>query len=131
MNIFVFMGRLTKDPAVRYTQDGKAIADFSLAVDRFGGKEADFFRLVTFGKQAEFAEKYLHKGTKIVTSGRVENDNYTNKDGQKVFGMRFIASQIEFAEGNKAEGEPAKEETKDDDFIHVPDSVADAGLPFN
>lgn len=131
MNVFVFMGRLTKDPAVRYTQDGKAIADFSLAVDRFGGKEADFFRVVTFGKQAEFAEKYLHKGTKIVTSGRVENDNYTNKDGQKVFGMRFIASQIEFAEGKKTEGEPAKEETKDDDFIHVPDSVADAGLPFN
>lgn len=131
MNIFVFMGRLTKDPAVRYTQDGKAIADFSLAVDRFGGKEADFFRVVTFGKQAEFAEKYLHKGTKVVVQGRVENDNYTNKDGQKVFGMRFIASQIEFAEGKKAEGEPAKEEPRDDDFIHVPDSVADAGLPFN
>ena len=131
MNLFLFMGRLTKDPAIRYTQDGKAIADFSLAVDRFGGTDADFFRLTAFGKTAEFAEKYLRKGTKVVAQGRVENDNYTNRDGQKVFGMRFLASQIEFAESKKAEGEPAKEEPGDDDFINVPDSVADAGLPFN
>lgn len=131
MNLFVFMGRLTKEPSVRYSQDGKAVADFSLAVDRIGGKEADFFRVVTFGKQAEFAEKYLHKGTKVVCQGRVQNDNYTNKDGQKVYGMSFMANQIEFAESKKAEGGKADTDDHADDFIHVPDSVADAGLPFN
>ena len=80
MNKAIMMGRLTRDPEIRYTNGGKTIAKFSLAVDRRfkqeGQPEADFFNCVTFGKQAEFVEKYLHKGTKILIAGQVQNNNY-------------------------------------------------------
>ena len=85
------MGRLTRDPEVRYAQNesGTAVARFSIAVDRRfkrdGEPDADFFNCTAFGKQAEFVEKYLRKGTKMLITGRIQNDNYTNKDGQTVF----------------------------------------------
>lgn len=111
MNKDDLMGRLTRDPQVRYTQgqDSMAIARFTLAVDRRGRKQegqqdADFPSCVAFGKSAEFVEKYVHQGTKIVLTGRIQTGSYTNKDNIKVYTTEVIAEDIEFAE-NKAAAE--------------------------
>ena len=110
MNKVILMGRLTRDPEVRYSQGASqtSVARFSVAVDRRfkreGEPEADFFNCTAFGKQAEFIERYLHKGTKIVLCGRVQNDNYTNKDGQMVYSVRIMVDEIEFAESKNASG---------------------------
>ena len=110
------MGRLATDVEARFVpgENATCIANFNLAVDkRFKKKDnpdsptADFFRITAMGKLGEFAEKYLRKGTKILVEGRVENNNYTNKDGQKVYGFQFIAENIEFAESKRVEGENA------------------------
>lgn len=136
MNLFVFMGRLTKDPVIRYTGEQMAIADFSIAVDRRvkkeGGTNADFFNVTAFDKKAEFAEKYLRKGTKVVVTGRIHNNNYTDKEGRKVYGYQFVADSIEFAESKKSqEAEPeAQPESQADGFMNIPDGVADEELPF-
>jgi single-strand DNA-binding protein len=103
MNKIILMGRLTRDPEVRYGgANNTAVARFSIAVDRRYKREgeptADFFNITAFGRLGEFAEKYLKKGTKILLDGELRNDNYTNKDGQKVYGMQIIANNIEFAE---------------------------------
>ena len=101
---------MTRDPEVRYSQGATqtAVARFSIAVDRRfkrdGEPDADFFNCTAFGKQAEFVERYLHKGIKIVLSGRVQNDNYTNKEGQMVYSVRVMVDEIEFAESKNASG---------------------------
>lgn len=103
MNKVIFMGRLTKDPELRYTQNtNMAVAAFSIAVDRRDkDKTTDFFNCTAFGKMAEFTEKYLKKGTKILLTGRVQNDTYTNKQGQKITATKIVAEEIEFAESKK------------------------------
>ena len=94
MNQVILMGRLTKDPEIKYTQgdNAMAIAKYNLAVDRMKKGEADFISCIAFGKSAEFAEKYLHKGTKIAVTGRIQTGSYTNKDGQKVYTTDVIVS---------------------------------------
>ena len=149
MNRVILMGRLTRDPEVRYAQNEMAIARFSIAVDRRfkreGQPEADFFNCTAFRKTAEFIEKYLKKGTKVVVEGQVQNDNYTNKDGQKVYGTVIMVDNIEFAEskaasqsGAGASASAAKPAPKADDekpadvpegFMSIPDGVDDE-LPF-
>jgi single-strand DNA-binding protein len=152
MNKVILMGRLTRDPEVRYSQGASqtAVARFSIAVDRRfkreGEPDADFFNCTCFGKQAEFVERYLHKGTKIVTSGRIQNDNYTNKDGQMVYSVRVMVEEIEFAESKNASGAgeggyaggsaagsvrntPAASGAGDG-FMNIPDGI-DEELPFN
>ena len=140
------MGRLTRDPEVRYSQtdSNMAIARFSLAVDRRYKKQgdettADFFNCTAFGKQGEFVEKYLKKGTKIVVIGRIQNDNYTNKDGQKVYSVQIMVEEIEFAEskassqsnaGNDGSAQPQMGEPDADGFMNIPDGI-DNSLPFN
>lgn len=110
MNKCILMGRLTKDPEVRYSQgeNPMAIARYTLAVDRRTAKKdeqsADFISVVAFGKAGEFAEKYLRKGTKVVVTGRIQTGSYTNKDGQKVYTTDVVAEDQEFAESKKAEG---------------------------
>lgn len=113
MNKVIFMGRLTRDPETRYSMKANgeqtAVGKFSLAVDRRGaGKDAevsaDFFNCTAFGKQAEFVEKYLKKGTKVLVVGRLQNDNYTNKNGEKVYSVQVITDEIEFAESKAAQG---------------------------
>ena len=100
MNIVVLVGNLTKDPEIRYSSNGNAIANINIAVNRFspkeGGPDADFFRVTVFGKQAELVEKYLTKGKKVGIEGRLQNDNYDNKEGQKVYRDSIIANRIEF-----------------------------------
>ena len=104
MNKVILMGRLTRDPEISYSQNGNntCIARYTLAVDRRfkqeGGQEADFIPCVSFGKSAEFAEKYLHKGTKIAVTGRIETGSYTNKDGVKVYTTTVMIEEQEFAE---------------------------------
>lgn len=111
MNTIIFMGRLCDEPEIRYIsgENATCVANFRLAVDkRFKNKNnpdaptADFFRITAFGKQGEFVEKYLHKGTKIVMSGRIENNNYMDSNGNKVFRDQIIAENIEFAESKKS-----------------------------
>lgn len=129
MNNVVLMGRLTKDPDIRRTNDGTAIGRFTLAVDRMKKDEADFIGCVTFGKTAEFAEKYLRKGTKICGSGRIQTGSYTNKEGQKVYTTDVILERLEFAE-SKASAQP-EAKPDGDGFMNIPDDVDDEGLPFN
>ena len=150
MNKIILMGRLTRDPEVRYGgANNTAVARFSIAVDRSFKREgeptADFFNITAFGRLGEFAEKYLKKGTKILLDGELRNDNYTNKDGQKVYGMQIIANNIEFAEsknasqsntdsmpvGDAAPAPAAQAPTGDagDGFMSIPDGIVDE-LPF-
>lgn len=124
MNKVILMGRLTKDPDVRYGQENMAIAKFSLAVDRRKKDEADFINCVAFGKTGEFVEKYLRKGTKVALEGRWQTGSY-EKDGKKVYTNDCVVEQMEFAESKRQESTP---EPQSNDFMDVPD---DLDLPFN
>lgn len=118
MNSVVLIGRLTKDPEVRVSQDGGSIARYSLAVDRRKKDAgADFISCVAFGKGAEFAEKYLKKGTKIGVTGRIQTGSYTNKDGQKIYTTEVVIEQQEFAESKNA-----AEKKEDGGFAQVDDN---------
>lgn len=112
MNKVILMGRLTRDPEVRYSQgeQATAVARYTLAVDRRGRNQensADYIQCVAFGKAAEFTERYLHKGTKIVLTGRIQTGSYTNKDGQRVYTTDIVAEDQEFAESKNAESSNA------------------------
>lgn len=126
MNQFVFMGRTTREPEIRSTNDGKAIAKFTLAVDRrFKKDTADFFDCTAFGGTAELIEKYVKKGTKLIVTGSVQNNNYTNKEGKKIYGFAFVVEYVEFAESKKEE----KQETQKEDWQNIPEGN-DEELPF-
>ena len=140
MNICIMMGRPTKDPEIHYTQDGKAIARFTLAVDRRfkrdGQPDADFHTCVCFGKTAEFIEKYIQKGTKVIVTGSLQDNNYQGKDGQTVYAKQIVCDNVEFAESKAAsqrnnQSAPAAPEQKPDKdgFINIPDGI-DEELPF-
>ncbi len=145
MNKVILMGRLTRDPEVRYSQgeNATAVARYSLAVDRKykrdGEPSADFINCVAFGKAGEFAEKYLHQGMKIAVTGRIQTGSYTNKDGQKVFTTDIIVEDHEFCESknnpsnndNKnASNRPSPTSSVGDGFMNIPDGI-DEELPFN
>ena len=148
MNKAILMGRLTRDPEVRYSQgDNLAIARYTLAVDRRfnrNGDEntADFISCVAFGKSAEFAEKYFRKGTKIAVTGRIQTGSYTNKDGVKVYTTDVVVEDQEFAESknnnSNYDSNFGDMETKSasapmaasDGFMNIPDGI-DEELPFN
>ena len=140
MNKVILVGRLTRDPDVRYTGEGNsmAVARYTLAVDRRFKREgeptADFINCVAFGKSAEFVDKYLHKGTKMVVSGRLQTSSYTNKDGQKVYTTDVIIEEQEFAESKSASAGSATSAPtgqKDTSFMNVPDNLGSEELPFN
>lgn len=115
LNQCTFLGRLTRDPEIRYSSGAEQIpiARFTLAVDRWkkkdGESEADFFPCVAFDKRAEFAEKYLYSGIRVLVSGSMKNNNYTNKAGEKVYGVELQANHIDFADGKRDEEEPAED----------------------
>ena len=140
MNKVILMGRLTRDPEVRYTQgdNAMAIARYSLAVDRRfkrdGEPDADFINCVAFGKSGEFAEKYLKKGTKIAVVGRIQTGSYTNKDGQKVYTTDVVVEEQEFAESKNSgssDNNQSAPANKNTDFMNIPDGIDDTELPFN
>ena len=132
MNKAIMMGRLTRDPEILYTNGGKTIGKFSLAVDRRfkqdGQQTADFFNCVTFGKQAEFVEKFLHKGTKIVICGQVQNNNYTDKDGKTVYGTQIVIDEIDFAE-SRATQQQNQSGHSEPGWMSIPEGVVEE-LPF-
>ena len=143
------MGRLTRDPEVRYSQgdNASAVARYTLAVDRRFRREgdqqtADFINCVAFGRSAEFAERYLRQGTKIVATGRIQTGSYTNRDGVKVYTTDVVVEDQEFAESKAASGSqvsnntyqasPAPSPRADigDGFMNIPDGI-DEELPFS
>ena len=149
MNKVILMGRLTRDPEVRYSQgeNSLAIARYTLAVDRRqarnnGGDEqtADFINCVAFGRSGEFAEKYFRKGTKLVVSGRIQTGSYTNKDGVRVYTTEVVVEDQEFAESKNASGDNGgyagnsysrpEPSGAGDGFMNIPDGIDDE-LPFN
>lgn len=148
------MGRLTRDPEVRYSQSNMAIARYTLAVDRRGRRNqdggdqqqtADFINIVAFDRSAEFAQKYFHKGMRVLVSGRIQTGSYTNKDGQRVYTTDIIVDDQEFADSKNANNgggssygggyqptsRPAPSSAIGDGFMNIPDGVEDEGLPFN
>lgn len=138
MNKSILMGRLVRDPEVRYAQNegNTCIARYTLAVDRRfkkdGDQEADFISCIAFGKAGEFAEKYFKKGTKIAITGRIQTGSYTNKDGQKVYTTDIVVEEQEFAESKgsgSSESNPAPAATSTDGWMNIPDGV-DEELPF-
>lgn len=140
MNKVILMGRLTRDPEVRYSQgeQATAIARYTVAVDRRFRRDgdsqtADFIGCVAFGRQAEFAEKYLRKGTKIALTGRIQTGSYTNRDGQKVYTTDVVVEEQEFAE-SKTAGQIAQQNpapmTREDGFMEITDGLEEE-LPFS
>lgn len=148
MNKVILMGRLTRDPEVRYSQgdNASAVARYTLAVDRRFKRDgdqqtADFINCVAFGRAAEFAERYLRQGTKIAVTGRIQTGSYTNRDGVKVYTTDVVIEEQEFAESKAAAGNssnnnyqasPAPSPSVDigDGFMNIPDGI-DEELPFN
>lgn len=152
MNRVILMGRLTRDPEVRYSQgeQSMAIARYTLAVDRRGRKgqeggaeqqTADFINIVAFNKAGEFAEQYFSQGMRVLVSGRIQTGSYMNKEGQKVYTTDVIVDDQEFADSKKSVGDtdsgyrPTSRTTSasavGDGFMNIPDGVEDEGLPFN
>ena len=136
MNKVILMGRLTRDAEIRYSNDGKAVARFDFAVNRTfkreGESEADFFSCVAFGKISEAFEKCnVGKGTKLLIEGEVRNNNYTNKDGQKVYGTQILVNSFEFCESKgTSENEVPTFKPDANGFISIPDGIEEE-LPFN
>lgn len=147
MNKVILMGRLTRDPEIRYVnnENNTCIANYTLAVDRRFKRQgdeqtADFIRCVAMGKGGEFAEKYLHQGTKIVVEGRIQTGSYTNKDGQKIFTTDVMVESQEFAESKAASAQngnqnasaptrPNVAQNDSDGFMNIPDAIEEE-LPF-
>ena len=148
MNRVILMGRLTRDPEVRYTSGERsmAIARYTLAVDRgfkrgdSSEQNADFIQCIAFDKAGEFAEKYFRQGMRVLVSGRIQTGSYTNKEGQKVYTTEVIIDTQEFADSKGAsEGASSYQAStrlsptsaSTDGFMNIPDGVDDEGLPFN
>ena len=137
MNKVTLIGRLTRDPDIRYSQNSEqpmAIARYTLAVDRRFRREgsdqtADFISCVAFGKTGEFAEKCLHKGTKIAVNGRIQTGSYTKQDGQKVYTTDVVVEEHEFVESKQAAGQNTPPPASDG-FMDIPDEIGE-DLPFN
>lgn len=140
MNKIIIIGRFTRDPEIRYTQSGMCSANFSIAVDRKykqdGQTEADFPRVIAWGKTAEFIEKYFRKGMKIGIEGRIQTGSYKNKDGNNVYTTDIVAEAVEFVEskgsssGSNNTNNNAPNVTNEE-WMSIPDGVEDEGLPFN
>ena len=146
MNKVILIGRLTKDPELRYTSTDIPVVQFVLAVNRAfsrnGERQADFINCVAFGKSGEFTEKYFRQGMKVVVTGRIQNDNYTNREGQMVYSVQVMVDEQEFAESKNASGAsdngggytrpaaPSQPAPAGDGFMSIPDGIDDE-LPFS
>ena len=145
MNKVIMMGRLTRDPEVRYSQgaNATAVARYSLAVDRRfrreGEPEADFFNCTAFGKLGEFADRFLKQGTKVLLTGRIQNDNYTDNNGVQRYSVQIMVDEVEFAESKSSSqgggaftqpsSIPAQPAAPSDGFMNIPEGI-DEELPF-
>ena len=132
-NKWIGIGRLTKDPDVRFTQEGTCVARYTVAIDRYKKDETDFIPCVAFGKQGEFAQKYLTKGKKVFVSGRIQTGSYVNKNGTRIYTTEIVVDGQEFVE-SKGRQEPQQETPqeippKPEGFMEIPDD-AEGELPF-
>ena len=137
MNRVILMGRLTRDPEVRYTKGERsmAVARYTMAVDRRGRREsgeqtADFISIAAFDRAGEFAEKYFHQGMRVCISGRIQTGSYINRDGQKVYTTEVIADEQEFADSRGGSGQQDRGRDIGDGFMNIPDGIEEDGLPF-
>ena len=137
MNKVILIGRVVRDADIRYSQGANTtcVAKYTLAVDRKfkqeGQPTADFINCIAFGKLGEFAEKYLHKGTKIAVTGRIQTGSYKNKDGNTVYTTDVVVEEQEFCESkSQSNSQPQPTPSNNDDFMSIPDGIDD-GLPFN
>lgn len=134
MNIVIMVGRLTRDPEVRYSQSGKAVCTFSIAVDRRikkeGDNNTDFFTCVAFGKTGEFVEKYFSQGKRIAIEGNIQNDSFTGRDGTKRNSVRIICDNVEFADGKGEGKKPEAKREEEEGFMSIPEGAIDEELPF-
>ena len=138
MNKVIEIGRLTKDPEIRYSQgeNTTCVARYTLAVDRKfkqeGQPTADFINCIAFGKLGEFAEKYLHKGVKIAIVGRIQTGSYTNKENQKVYTTDVVVEEQEFCESkSQSNSQIQPTQSNDNSWMNIPDTLDDSSLPFN
>lgn len=142
MNNVQLVGRLTRDPDVRYSDGGSTVARFTVAVDRRfkreGEDSADFISCVAWGRTAEFLEKYFQKGQRIGLTGRIKTGSYTNQDGNKVYTTDVIAENLEFVESKSASGGDSvgaglvqNPGIDSNGFMQLPEGVEEEGLPFN
>ena len=138
MNKVIEIGRLTKDPEIRYSQGANTtcIARYTLAVDRKfkqdGQPTADFINCIAFGKLGEFAEKYLHKGIKIAVTGRIQTGSYKNKDGNTAYTTDVVVEEQEFCESkSQSNSQPQPTPSNDNSWMSIPDNLDDSSLPFN
>lgn len=151
MNRVILMGRLTRDPEIRYSQGERSmtIAKYTLAVDRRGRRNqdndqsADFIHCIAFDRAGEFAEKYFRQGMRVLVSGRIQTGSYVNKDGQKVYTTDVILDDQEFADSKNTASDmgggyasdssqrTASDSAIGDGFMNIPDDVEDDSLPFN
>lgn len=133
MNQVALIGRLTREPDVRYTTEGLAVARFTLAVDRRvkkdGGQTADFISCVAFGKSGEFVEKYFSQGLRVGVAGRIQTGSYENKDGQKVYTTDVIAESLDFADGKQQQSNATPAQDLPEDKWVNADTLEDE-LPF-
>ena len=136
MNKVILMGRLTRDPDVRYIQGetAMAVAKYTLAVNRYrkNGREqqADFIPCVVFRKGAEFAEKYLHQGMKLLVSGHIQTGSYVNKDGHKIYTTEVMVTEQEFAEKKAFSPDHLQIGVEENGFVNIPEGIDDEELPF-
>lgn len=134
MNKAILMGRLTRDPEIRYSQGDNvmAIGRYTLAVDRRGqDRGTDFIPCLSFKEKAEFAEKYFRQGMRVIVSGRIQTGSYTNKEGRKIYTTEIVVEDQEFAESKRQqEGQEAAGPVDNDGFMNIPDGIED-GLPFS
>ena len=139
MNKVILVGRIVRDPDVRYSQGANgstAVARYTLAVDRKfkqeGQPTADFINCIAFGKLGEFAEKYLHKGTKIAVTGRIQTGSYKNKDGNTVYTTDVVVEEQEFCESkSQSNSQQQPTQSNDNSWMSIPDNLDDSSLPFN
>ena len=145
MNKVILMGRLTRDPEIRYTsgENQTAVARYTLAVDRRFKRQgdeqtADFISIVAFGKAGEFVEKYFRQGQRVLVSGRIQTGSYTKKEGQRVYTTNVVADEQEFADAKRNGGAGGQRDVVrennnvfDNGFMNIPDGVEDENLPFN
>ena len=138
MNKVIEIGRLVREPEIRYSQGANAtcVARYTLAVDRKfkqeGQPNADFINCIAFGKLGEFAEKYLHKGVKIAVTGRIQTGSYKNKDGNTVYTTDVVVEEQEFCESkSQSNSQPQTAQSNDNSWMSIPDNLDDSSLPFN
>lgn len=133
MNKILLSGRLVKDPEITSSASGTTFARFSIAVNRRFKRDnepdADFFNCSAFGKTAEFIEKFFKKGSRIEVAGRLENNNYTNKEGQKIYDVRVMVEEADFGDSKGSQSEQQTQQ-QTNNFLNVPDGLVEE-LPFS